>query len=496
MPAAGAGCEFFAAWQRVKPHAFAGAGKFSHAADVCYKVLPERGMFYSLIFFIFGFLIALCATPWTISLARKGFGLDPSNETRKRHEGEIPRIGGLPIILALVGGLLNILWLEPSSWAEWTPVLLGSVLMFSLGLLDDVRSLQARWKFAGQIAIASMVYFMGLRIEQMTYPGGAWIVPLGLWGYPITVFWLIAVPNIINLIDGFDGLAGGLGLFMAVTLGIVGLLNEQLPVAYFAFVMAGALLGFLTFNFPPAKIFLGDGGAYLIGFSIAALSLTSSNKGSIGAVLLVTVVALGIPILDTTFAMTRRAFRGFPLFAADDEHIHHRLESLGFSKRRIVLSLYGLCVVLSIMALSIVWSQGRTIPIAIGAIVLLAIFGVRYLRYVKTFGEIPSQVERVLERRRGVQYALLQAQVLMMELDRCKGAEEFWKIFDETMLRVGFIPESAILSDQWVAIRVKYSTGEPWTLLAPSSYGTSAEWQRIAETFRPVYSKAKEKWPR
>ena len=126
----------------------------------------------------------------------------------------------------------------------------------------------------------------------------------------MTIFWLIAVPNIVNLIDGFDGLAGGLGVFLAVTLGIVGIHNEQLAVAWYAFTMAGALLGFLVFNFPPAKIFLGDGGAYLIGYCIAALSMESANKGSVAAVLLLTIVALGLPILDTTLAMLRRAVRG------------------------------------------------------------------------------------------------------------------------------------------------------------------------------------------
>src|SRR5260370_42602840 len=126
---------------------------------------------------------------------------------------------------------------------------------------------------------------------------------------------------------------------MAVTLGRVGLHNEQLAVAYYAFTLAGALRGFLVFNFPPAKIYLGDGGAYLIGFTIAALSLTSSNKGSVAAVLFVTLVALGVPILDTTFALLRRGLRGYPLFRADDEHFHHKLELIGFYTPTILLGL-------------------------------------------------------------------------------------------------------------------------------------------------------------
>src|SRR5262249_29301556 len=153
--------------------------------------------------------------------------------TRKRHEGKIPRIGGLPIMIAVAGGLANILWLRHEQYTQWFPVLLGSLLMFGLGLWDDMRPLGARIKLAGQLLIASLVYYYDLKIDKLTYPGSTMSVPLGhVTSYLVTVFWLIAVPNIVNLIDGFDGVAGGLGMFMSVTLGIVGLLNAQLPVAW------------------------------------------------------------------------------------------------------------------------------------------------------------------------------------------------------------------------------------------------------------------------
>src|SRR5258708_1891614 len=252
-------------------------------------------------------------------------------------------------------------------------------------------------------------------------------------------FWLIAVPNIVNLIDGFDGLAGGLGLCMSVTLGIVGLHNDQLPMAWYAFTMAGALLGFLVFNFPPAKIYLGDGGAYLVGFTIAALSLTSSNKGSVAKVLFVTLIALGVPILDTTFAMMRRALRGYPIFHADDEHFHHRLEKLGFSKTRILFGLYGICLVLSLFGLSVIWSQGGTLPIGIGVLFLLALLALRYFHFLKSWDDVRRKLSRVVRRRRVVQYALLQAQVLDLEAERCKSAQEFWAIFEHTLRRVGVV---------------------------------------------------------
>lgn len=452
-------------------------------------------MILSLALFVLGFLISFLCTPWTIRLAQNGvIGMDDASESRKRHAISTPRIGGMPIMLALSIGLGVILTTKPEYSSEWLPISLGSVLMFGLGLWDDFKPLGARKKLAGQILIAALVHYMGLSIDRVTYPGRAWSVELGAWSTPVTIFWLIAVPNIVNLIDGFDGLAGGLGLFMAVTLGLVGLMAEQLPVAWYGFTMAGALLGFLCFNFPPARIFLGDGGAYLIGFCIAAMSLTSSHKGSIAAVMMVTVVTLGIPILDTSFALLRRGLRGFPLFDADDEHIHHRLENLGFSKRRIVLGLYGICVVLCLVGLSIIWSEGRTIPIAIGVIFTLAIFALRYLHLIRNWRDVHSRLGRLLSRRRAVQYALLQAQLMEMEVDRCTNPEEFWAIFQEALRRVGLNESPGEMSDDFIAIHVKYNGSTPWTLHAPRHGATPFEWQRIAECFRPTYIKARSKW--
>jgi UDP-GlcNAc:undecaprenyl-phosphate GlcNAc-1-phosphate transferase len=452
-------------------------------------------MIYSVVFFLVGFLVSVLTTPWVIRLASRGIGMDTPDSTRKRQDVPVPRLGGAPVMLATSLGLIVILSLKPENAAAWFPVLLGSLLMYGLGLWDDIRPLGARVKLVGQVGIASLVYWMGLRIDLVTYPGGAWSVELGALALPVTVFWLIAVPNIINLIDGFDGLAGGLGIFLAATLGIVGLHNEQLPVAWYAFTMAGALLGFLIFNFPPAKIYLGDGGAYLIGFCIAALSLSSSNKGSVAAVLLVTVIALGIPILDTSFAILRRAARGIPLFHADDEHFHHKLEGLGFSKRRILFGMYGLCVVLSLLGLSIVWSQGRTLPIGIGFLFLLAIAALRYFFVLRSWDDIARKMDFLSGERRRVQYALLQAQVLELELQRCGSSEEFWGVFHGTLNRVGFVqPQDG---ETTIILEIRYNGATPWTLHAPADPGNGngrRQWQSIAECFRPVYASALEKW--
>lgn len=450
-------------------------------------------MISALLFLGFGFLVAVLCTPWVIQLAQRGIGLDHATETRKKHGAPIPRIGGIPLMLASSLGLVLILTQLPEHSSNWFPILIGSVTMYALGLRDDIKPLGARVKLLGQLATAAFVYWLGLGIDRFSYPGVAGSIELGAWSLPVTVFWLIAVPNIVNLIDGFDGLAAGLGLCMSVTLGIVGLHAEQVAVACYAFTMAGALLGFLVFNFPPARVYLGDGGAYLIGFTIAALSLTSSNKGSVAAVLFVTLVALGVPILDTTFALLRRALRGYPLFHADDEHFHHKLEGLGFSKRRILLGIYGLCVVLSLVGLSIIWSQGRTLPIGICVLFIMVLFVLRYFHFLRNWDDFRRKFDRVLGRRREVQYALLQAQLLDLELDRCESAEEFWSVFHRTIRRVGFVdPHDA---EELAQVEVRAGTSHSWTLHAPTRKGDRHEWQRMAECFRPVYVKALAKWP-
>lgn len=450
-------------------------------------------MIFSICFFAGAFLISFLLTPQAIRVGQMGYGLDNPNESRKHHSAPIPRLGGVPIMLTLVlaGGV--ILALDIHRTRQWLPMILGCGLMFGLGLWDDLKALGARKKLIAQICIAVLVYSLGLSIDRVTYPGGAWNVELShTIGFLATVFWLIAVPNIVNLIDGFDGLAGGLGMFMAVTLGIVGLLSHQLAVAWFAFTMAGALLGFLVFNFPPAKIFLGDGGAYLIGFFIASLSVVGSHKGSIAAVLLVTIVALGVPILDTAFALLRRAVRGFPLFHADDEHFHHKLEKLGFSKRRTVLGLYGVCLVLSLIGLSIFWSQGRTLPIGIGSLFILAVLGLRHFHFLHTWEDVQRRLLRVMSRRREVRYALLQAQLLDLEVNRCRSAQEFWAIFEHTLRRIGFVDAGEVENE--IVVEVRHNGSKPWTLHAPPHRGHPGEWQRIAECFRPVYVKAEERW--
>ncbi len=455
----------------------------------------EVPMTIALSFLVFGFLISVLTTPWVIRIAHQGIGMDAPTEGRKNQEKPVPRLGGMPIMLALSLALILILLQEQDKASDWFPILVGSVLMYALGLCDDIKPIGAKKKLIGQIAIASLVYSLGLSIDKFSIPQIGQI-ELGGWSAPVTIFWLIAIPNIVNLIDGFDGLAGGLGLFMALTMGVVGYHSQHLALTWFSFTLAGTLLGFLVYNFPPAKIYLGDGGAYLIGFVIGSLSISSAHKGSVAAGLVVTVVGLGLPILDTSFALLRRAFRGFPLFHADDDHFHHRLERLGFSKGRILLGLYSICAVLSVIGLMVVWNQDPTIPLVVGLGVffLLALAVIRHFHRVKTWGDAHRKVARVLSRRAENRYALLQAKVLVIEIERCDSAEEFWAVFNDTMRRVGFVEEGEVLDE--IRIEIKHNGTKPWVLHAPRREGTAVEWKRIAEVFRPVFVSARDKWKR
>ncbi|MEK0450655.1 MAG: hypothetical protein RL088_2923 [Verrucomicrobiota bacterium] len=214
----------------------------------------------ALAFLVFGFLITVLTTPWVIRVAHQGIGLDAPTEARKKQEVPIPRLGGMPIMLSLSLALVLILFKQPARSGDWFPILVGGVLMYTLGLCDDIKPIGARKKLIGQILAAVVVHSLGLSIERFSLPHVGQI-ELGAWSGVVTVFWLIAIPNIVNLIDGFDGLAGGLGLFMALTMGVVGYHAQHFGLTWFAFAMAGSLLGFLVYNFPPAKIYLGDGGA-------------------------------------------------------------------------------------------------------------------------------------------------------------------------------------------------------------------------------------------
>lgn len=435
----------------------------------------------------------LSALGTMLIVRRKGsLGLDRPDERRKQHAHVVSRLGGLPIFITLMIGFGAAIWKLPEMFDRWWPVILTNIIVFGIGFADDLKPLGAKVKFFVQISAACLLFFFGVEIGELTNPFTGGVIDLGGWSFPLTVVWLVAIPNLINLIDGMDGLAGGFGMFLCLTLAFVGHYNGKPDTVFVTVAMSGALAGFLFFNFPPAKIFLGDGGAYLIGFFIASASLVNSQKGSVMAALLVMVLALGVPILDTLFAIVRRAIRGVPVFRADAEHIHHRLMLIGFSKTRALIAMYSVTAVLSLLGIAIFLRRGLALPIAGSVLALLAIFSVRYLGYVKSWSRLRAQLREGMKRRREMLYAQLHGRVVEWESERCSSAAEFVELLKHSLSRIRLSLEP---SEQSRSLQLHLMKGKSCRLFAPKFGDDAREWWLArADAFVPGINHALERW--
>ena len=439
---------------------------------------------------VFSAALSLCAfLTRAVLKQQKGFGFDKPDGPRKAHAKTISRLGGLPIFITLLAGLGYAMWDLESLPPEWWPLLLCNTLVFLLGFLDDLKPLGAKWKLLGQIGAAAILYGFGESIDVITHPGGTGSISLGWWAPVVTILWLVAIPNIINLIDGMDGLASGFGLFLCVTLAFVGHFASRSDVVMMSAIMGGALAGFLMFNFPPAKIFLGDGGAYLIGFFIASVSLSSSQKGYVIGSLFVMVVALGIPILDTLFAIMRRAIRGVPLFRADAEHIHHRLIMLGYSKGQALAVMYSVCALLSLVGISLLLPRGVGPVIGGSALALTALVAARYLGYVRSWTLLNSQIKEALRQRREVEFAAAYGRVLELEADRMETAQEFSDLLTMSLRRIGF---TNVLAEGSPILCLSVEGGGQWAV--PHSGNSTDIKRRRLENLLPGVNRALLRW--
>lgn len=324
--------------------------------------------------FITAFLITALVTPFVWLAARKWRLLDWPDE-RKIHRFPVPRLGGVAIYLSLLASGLIFL---PDG--RLPTILLPATVIFLVGLWDDLFGLAPAVKLAGQVGAALLLVALGVRIQFLTNPLGGMIF-LGPWALPATLVWVVSVTNVVNLIDGLDGLAAGVSFIAAAALFSVALSMGQSGIALWATILGGATLGFLPYNFNPAKIFLGDSGALLSGFMLAALAAKGAVKGATAVALLVPMVALGVPILDTAFAIVRRFWQGRPIYRADREHLHHRLLSLGLSQRQAVAVIYAVSAFLGGVAV-VLARQGGDYPffwalfgVAAGMVGLAKIFG-------------------------------------------------------------------------------------------------------------------------
>jgi UDP-GlcNAc:undecaprenyl-phosphate GlcNAc-1-phosphate transferase len=377
-------------------------------------------------------LILSCLTGAGIGVAvialilrlRRRAGLS-RRDSEMHHAGGVQksRLGGVALVAAFVSVslLFNALtgWqANPAEPCSCWKIMALSLAMFGLGLWDDLSVLGAKRKLLGQMAIASAAYWLGIAINRFQIPFTGQIVDLGFWSWLVTVFWLVALTNLINLIDGVDGLAGGICLMLMVLLTYVG--GGAGSMSFIAAGMAGALLGFLWFNFPPARIYMGDGGAYFLGFLVGCLTISSSQKGTIFAALTAPLFVLALPILDTALAILRRGARGLPLFRADRSHIHHHLLDSGLSRRHVVLVTYAFTAVFLGLGFVVFWWHGQHLAILLGLGVLVTLLAAGQMNFSREWFAVGRVLGNSLNMRSEIQYALAQTRWLVMEGARCQ----------------------------------------------------------------------------
>ncbi|RFB11049.1 undecaprenyl/decaprenyl-phosphate alpha-N-acetylglucosaminyl 1-phosphate transferase [Bacillus sp. HNG] len=309
------------------------------------------------------FIASILITPFVIKLAIKIGATDQPNQ-RKVHQKVMPRLGGLAIFISFVIGFLI---LQPESEYKW-PILIGSFIIIITGILDDLFELSAKWKLFGQILAAFVVIFNGVDLEMVNLPFGAGQLELGYLTIPLTIIWIVGITNAINLIDGLDGLAAGVSSIALMTLSGMAIIKGDVFVVSIGVLLLFSTLGFLIYNFHPAKIFMGDTGALFLGYMIAVLSLLGFKNVTLIS-FIVPVIILGVPISDTFFAIIRRIVNKQPLSAPDKSHLHHCLLRLGYSHRKTVLMIYGMSAIFGLAA--VVFSQATVWGSLVVIIVLL-----------------------------------------------------------------------------------------------------------------------------
>lgn len=344
--------------------------------------------------FAIALAVSMGTTPIVIRVSWGMLALDRP-DTRKFHPAPIPRLGGVAVLAGFASGICSALWMAgyPGSlfgavqyhWIGW----LGAIVaLFACGVVDDLYGLGPLTKLVVQIMAGVGVYAAGFRIDFVRVPGGGEI-NLGLLALPVTLLWIVGVTNALNLIDGLDGLATGLGLLICSTIVAISYYRGVFPVTILSLALAGSLLGFLPYNFSPARIFLGDSGSQFIGFTLAVASIRGLQKSATAVAIFAPILVLGLPILDTCLVVLRRTWRihgaGSPrvgwrerlsrsrgLFQADREHIHHNLLDLGLSHRKAVLVLYLVASVFCLAAFALVALRDPSLALVLAGAVAVA----------------------------------------------------------------------------------------------------------------------------
>jgi UDP-GlcNAc:undecaprenyl-phosphate GlcNAc-1-phosphate transferase len=355
--------------------------------------------------FVFSLAVSFVATRQVRDMATRRGWVSLPRDGRHVHKSPLPRLGGVAIFLAF--SLSLSLWLllalvfprllegfEPTTFLH---IYVPACLIFCLGIYDDLHGAGPYLKFVVQAIAGAMLFASGMRILGLPVLFGQHTLPWFI-GLPLTVLWVVAITNAFNLIDGLDGLAAGSALFSTMVFFVVALVNHSWLGSLMSIALAGAILGFLRFNFNPATIFLGDSGSQFIGFLLSALALAGAQKAPTLVAVAIPVVSFGLPILETALSILRRLISGRPIFTADREHIHHKLLQMGFSHRQVVIVLYAVSAIFAMLSLFLLWPTGSALGLVLAVVGTGIWMGVQHLNYLE-FGELRRVAQRTIEQR-------------------------------------------------------------------------------------------------
>ena len=303
-------------------------------------------------------IVSFLTTPVVKSFAYKVGAIDVPKDARRMHHVPIPRLGGLVIFIGFIVSIL--LFVDVRRDAQMQSILLGAVVIVVLGVVDDIMALPAMFKFVVQIAAALIPALNGVVIQAFSNPNIFsdnlyWV--LGWMSVPVTVLWIVAITNSVNLIDGLDGLANGVSAISATTMLVIAILVSEGQVAVVMAALVGACVGFMPYNMNPAKMFMGDTGATFLGYILATMSIQGLFKFYAVISFAVPFLILGLPIFDTAFAFIRRIAHGQSPMHADRGHIHHRLIDMGLNQKQAVATLYVISAILGLSAVVLTTSN-------------------------------------------------------------------------------------------------------------------------------------------
>jgi UDP-GlcNAc:undecaprenyl-phosphate/decaprenyl-phosphate GlcNAc-1-phosphate transferase len=444
----------------------------------------DQGARLTVAFFTIFFLSLLFSFVLTRSVrdfaSRRGWLATPSQE-RHLHSKPLPRLGGVAIFISFSLSLLIATALAsyiPNLYSSLSfktalTILAPATIVFLLGIYDDLYTAGPYLKFAVQTLAAILLFAGGLRIVNIPVLFGEQRLPWFV-GLPCTILWVLAITNAFNLIDGLDGLAAGSALFSTLVAFVVALLNGQSLITIMTIALAGAILGFLRYNFNPATIFLGDSGSLFIGFLLSALALAGAQKAPTIVAVAIPVVSFGLPILETALSILRRLISGRPVFTADREHIHHKLLQHGLTHRQVVIVLYAVSAVFALLSLFLLWPSGSSLGLVLAVVGIGIWIGVQHLGYLE-LGELGRVAQRTLEQR----------QVVINNLAIRRATEELKAAYDYDEIRR--VLEAAFSCNDFDGFDVKFNLfpGElsPVGLDAGSRRGEfSLHWRKTANS--------------